>query len=198
MLELFTEWADLVKSLVSSWFSRYLTFHPENAMAPHSSTLAWKIPRTEEPGGLQSMGSLRVGHDWATSLSLLNFTFHFHELEKEMATHSSVLAWRIPGTEEPGGLPSMGSHRVGHDWSDLAAAAATFHQYLVHLFLLEIISFLGVPCKTPLSFLSASPGTPSQSPLHHSGSPLSSRFLSVREPLNFLYVHFPFSVYIPV
>ena len=53
------------------------------------------------------------------------FTFHFHTLEKEMATHSSVLAWRIPGTGEPGGLPSMGSHRVGHDWSDLAAAAAT-------------------------------------------------------------------------
>ena len=52
------------------------------------------------------------------------FTFHFHALEKEMATHSSVLAWRIPGTGEPGGLPSMGSHRVGHDWSDLAAAAA--------------------------------------------------------------------------
>ena len=52
------------------------------------------------------------------------FTFHFHALEKEMATRSSVLAWRIPGTEEPGGLPSMGSHRVGHDWSDLAAAAA--------------------------------------------------------------------------
>ena len=50
------------------------------------------------------------------------FTFHFHALEKEMATDSSVLAWRIPGTGEPGGLPSMGSHRVGHDWSDLAAA----------------------------------------------------------------------------
>ena len=49
--------------------------------------------------------------------------FHFHAMEKEMATHSSVLAWRIPGTEEPGGLLSMGSHRVGHDWSDLAAAA---------------------------------------------------------------------------
>ena len=50
--------------------------------------------------------------------------FHFHALEKEMATHSSVLAWRIPGMGEPGGLPSMGSHRVGHDWCDLAAAAA--------------------------------------------------------------------------
>ena len=58
-----------------------------------------------------------------TRLSDFPFTFHFHALEKEMATHSSVLAWRIPGMGEPGGLPSMGSHRVGHDWSDLAAAA---------------------------------------------------------------------------
>ena len=56
--------------------------------------------------------------------SNFTFTFHFYALEKEMATHSSVLAWRIPGMGEPGGLPSMGSHRVGHDWSDLAAAAA--------------------------------------------------------------------------
>ena len=78
----------------------------EKAMAPHSSTLAWKIPWTEEPGGLQSMGS---------RLSDFTFTFHFHALEKEMATHFSVLAWRIPGTGEPGGLPSMGSHRVGHN-----------------------------------------------------------------------------------
>ena len=91
-------------------------------MAPHSSTLAWKIPRMEEPGRLQSMGSGRVGHDWSASLSL--FTFHFHALEKETATHSSVLAWIIPGMGKPGGLPSMGSHRVGHNWSDLAAAAA--------------------------------------------------------------------------
>ena len=81
----------------------------EKAMAPNSSTLAWKIPWMEEPGRLQSMGSLRVGHDSAT------FTFHSHALEKEMATHASVLAWRIPGTVKPGGLPSMGSHRVRHD-----------------------------------------------------------------------------------
>ena len=59
-----------------------------------------------------------------TWLSDFLFTFHFHALEKEMATHSSVLAWRIPGTGEPGGLPSLGSHRVRQDWSDLAAAAA--------------------------------------------------------------------------
>ena len=80
-------------------------------MATHSSTLAWKIPWAEEPGRLQSMGSLRVGQ----RLSDFTFTFHFHALEKEMATHSSVLAWRIPGTEEPGGVLSMGLHRVGHD-----------------------------------------------------------------------------------
>ena len=173
-------------------------------MAPHSSTLVWKIPWTEEPGGLQSMGSLRVGHDWVTSLSLFTFmhwrrkwqptpvflpgesqgwgslvgchglwaaqswtqlkrlssssssicllqynfqwshtpkltywnTYYYKllficitfralcvHMEKEMATHSSVLAWRIPGTGEPGGLPSTGSHRVGHDWSDLVVVA---------------------------------------------------------------------------
>ena len=63
------------------------------------------------------------GWEERTRLSNLCFTFHFHALEKEMATHSSVLAWRIPGTGEPGGLPSMGLPRVGHDWSDLAAAA---------------------------------------------------------------------------
>ena len=79
-------------------------------MAPHSSTLAWKIPWAEESGGVQSVGSL----SW-TRLSNFTFTFHFHALEKEMATDSSVLAWRIPGTGEPGGLLSMESHRVGHD-----------------------------------------------------------------------------------
>ena len=65
-----------------------------------------------------------------TRLSDFTFTFHFHALEKEMATHSSALAWRIPGTAEPGGLPSLGSHRVGHDCSDLAAAAATDIKHL--------------------------------------------------------------------
>ena len=73
-------------------------------MAPHSSTLAWKILWMEEPGGLQSMGSQS-----RTQLSDFTFTFHFHALEKEMATHSSDLAWRIPGTGEPGGLWSMES-----------------------------------------------------------------------------------------
>ena len=80
-------------------------------MASHSSTLAWKIPWAEEPGRLQVHGVAKS----QTRLSNFTFTFHFHALEEEMATHSSVLAWRIPGTAGPDGLPSMGSHRVGHD-----------------------------------------------------------------------------------
>ena len=159
-------------------------------MAPHSSTLAWKIPWIEEPGRLQSMGSLRVGHDWATSLSLFTFT-HWRRkwqptpvflpgesqgrgslvgcrlwgrteldtteatsqqqqqqhvywsslvaqivknmpvmqetwiwslgqedpLKKGMATHSSILAWRVSWTEEPGRLQSVESQRIGHNWA---------------------------------------------------------------------------------
>ena len=143
----------------------------EKEMAIYFSILAWRIPWTEEPGGLYSpWGRRRVRYDlvtthkqicipvadtfcstvvtdsgegdgtplqdsclenpmdrgawWAavhgvaksrTRLSDFTFTFHFHALEKEMATHSSVLAWRIPGTGEPGGLPCMGSYRVRHD-----------------------------------------------------------------------------------
>ena len=112
----------------------------EKAMAPHSSTLAWKIPWTEEPGRLQSMGSLGQ-----TRLSDFTFTFHFHALQKERATHSSVFAWRIPGTAEPGGLLSMGLHRVGHDWSDLAAAAAYVHStwsFRIHFFFPCVFWFL--------------------------------------------------------
>ena len=80
-------------------------------MAHHSGTLPWKIPWTEEPGRLQSMG---VTRSWIR-LSDFTFTFNFHTLEKKMGTLSSVLAWRVPGMGEPGGLLSMGSHRVGHD-----------------------------------------------------------------------------------
>ena len=75
-----------------------------------------------------------------------DLTFTFHALEQEMATHSSVLAWRIPGTQEPGGLPSMGSHRVGHDWSDLAAAEMLqlhFAAFLVHK-ILHFLMILGL------------------------------------------------------
>ena len=83
-------------------------------MAPHSSTLAWKIPWTEEPGRLQSMGLLRV----KPRLSDFTFTFHVHALEKEMATHSSVLAWRIPGMREPG----VGCRLWGRTESDMTEA----------------------------------------------------------------------------
>ena len=74
------------------------------------STLAWKIPWMSEPVG----AVFGVVKSW-TRLSGFTFPFHFHALEKEMATYYSVLAWRIPGTGEPGGLLSMGLHRVGHD-----------------------------------------------------------------------------------
>ena len=82
-----------------------------------------------------------VAKTW-TRLSDFTFSFHYHALEKEMATHSSVLAWRIPGTGEPGGLPSMGSHRVGHHWSNLAAAAAARSQgRRPFMFILTLIHF---------------------------------------------------------
>ena len=88
-----TRWTFVGKAM-SLLFNMPSRLVMEKAMATHSSTLAWKIPRTEEPERLH---------------------FHFHALEKKMATHSSVLAWRIPGMGEPAGLPSVGSHRVGHD-----------------------------------------------------------------------------------
>ena len=90
------------------------TFLPEKAMAPHSSTLAWELPWTEEPGRLQSMGSQRVGQDWATSLSLFTFV---HWRRKWQPT-PVCLTGESQGWE-PGGPPSMGSHRVEHDWRDL-------------------------------------------------------------------------------
>ena len=83
----------------------------EEDMATHSSILAWRIPMDRGAWWATVYGVAKS----RTQLSDFTFTFHFHALEKEMATYSSVLAWRIPGTGEPGGLPSMGSHRVGHD-----------------------------------------------------------------------------------
>ena len=120
---------------------------PEKAMAPHSSTLAWKIPWMEEPGRLQSLGSQRVGHDWVTSLSL--FTF---------------MPWRRKWQPTPMFLPGesqrrgslvdcglMGSHRVGHDWSDLAAAAATAaisSQFCLGMHRHQLHPWKGVPSVT--------------------------------------------------
>ena len=97
--------------------SQRLHIITEKAMATHSSTLAWKIPWMEGPGRLQSMGLLGVRYDWATSLSLFTF-MHWRRKWQPLEN---------PRDGEPGGLPSMGSHRVGCDWSDLAAAAASVH-----------------------------------------------------------------------
>ena len=106
------------------------TARSEQAMAPHSNNLAWKIPWTEEPGRLQFVGSLRVGHDWAASLvaqTVKNLPAvpdtHIRSLdwedplEKGVATHSSIVSWRIPWTVEPGELQSVGSQRVGDNWA---------------------------------------------------------------------------------
>ena len=92
-------------------------------MATQSSILAWKIPWTEEPGRLQSMGSQRVGHNWETSLHSLH-SHHTLSLEKEMETWSSILAWKIPWTEELRGQQSMGSQRVRHIWGHTYARMA--------------------------------------------------------------------------
>ena len=99
---------------------------PKVAMAPHSSTLAWKIPWTEDPGRLQSMGSLRVRHDWATSLSLLC-------IGEGNGNPLQCSCLENPRDGEPDGLPSMGLHRVGHDWSNLAAAERLKLQFLAEL-----------------------------------------------------------------
>ena len=96
-------------------------WRPTPVLLPGESH-GWRSPENPMDGGAR----WAVVHGVARSriqLSNFTFTFHFHALEKEMAIYSSVLAWRIPGTGEPGGLPSMGSHRVGHDWSDLAVGS---------------------------------------------------------------------------
>ena len=94
----------------------------EKVMAPH-----FRYSCLENPHGWRSLvGCSPWGCQESDTTEWLTFTFYFHALEKEMASHSSVLSWRIPGTGELGGLPSMGLHRVGHDWSNLGAAAAAY------------------------------------------------------------------------
>ena len=102
------------KGVISVWCRRR-QWHPTPVLLPGKSYFdggAWWV----------SIYGVAQSRTW---LSDFTFTFHFYALEKEMATHSSVLAWRIPGMGEPGGFPSMGSHRVGRDWIDLAAAAVS-------------------------------------------------------------------------
>ena len=101
------------------------------------------LPR--KPHGRRSLVGCSPWGRWnRTWLSNFTFTFHFHALEKEMATHSGVLAWRIPGTGKPDGLPSMGSHRVGHDWSDLAAAAGA-HYYVPGFVYINSLNYHCIP-----------------------------------------------------
>ena len=112
-------------------------------------SLPWPVLNPMD-GGAWKAAVHQVAEGW-TRLSDFTFTFHFHALEKEMATHSSVLAWRIPGTGEPGGLPSMRSHRVGHDWSDLAAAAILSIPRLVDAWLHPSLFTWHAPYIPPVS-----------------------------------------------
>ena len=102
----------------------YLTYMQSTSGESNGNPLQYSCLENPMDGGAwwATVHGVARSRTW---LSDFTFIFHFHALEKEMATHSSVLAWRIPGTQEPGRLLSMGSHRIGHDWSDLAAAAGT-------------------------------------------------------------------------
>ena len=128
-----------------TWWSKPHTAHPNTGCAQPKQSVSilrtFKAHVTQSNGTPLQYSCLENLTDWGawwaavhgvakspTRLSDFTFTFHFHALEKEMATHSSVLAWRIPRTGEPGGLPSMRSNRVEHDWSDLAAVAAKHTQ----------------------------------------------------------------------
>ena len=128
-------WGDLGSSTFSKPWRRQ--WHPTPVLLPGKSH------------GLSSLvGCSPWGRESRTQLSDFTFTFHFHALEKEMATHVSVLAWRIPGMGEPGGLPSMGSHRVWHDWSDLAVAAAksySLKQAYLYLFCVHVFNTYYMP-----------------------------------------------------
>ena len=114
------EWVNMYKSAPQSkvW---YLDMNAMCFGEGDGTPLQYSCLENPMDGGAWWAAVHGVPKSW-TRLSDFTFTFHFHALEKEMATHCSVLAWRIPGTGEPGGLRSMGSHRVGHNWSDLAAA----------------------------------------------------------------------------
>ena len=96
------------------YLPEYLGFLSGSVREGNGTPLQYSCLENPMDGGAWWSTVHGVAKSW-TRLSDFTFTFHFHALEKEMATHSSVLAWRIPGTGEPGGLPSVGSHRVGHD-----------------------------------------------------------------------------------
>ena len=131
-----------------NWFATQLpSFYPNSVvllcliLRDDCQRRWWHPTPVLMPGKSHGRRSLVGCRPWSRMrLSNCTFTFHFHALEKEMATHSSVLAWRIPGTGEPGGLPSMGSHRVTHDWSNLAAA--TRNDYKFFFFNVQVLFVL--------------------------------------------------------
>ena len=121
-------------------FTFTLHFHAlEKEMATHFSVLAWRIPGMGKPSGLLSMGSHRVRHDWSDLAGMVknpsanagdigSIMDWEHLLEEALASHSSILAWKIPWSEKPDRLQSIGSHKVGHDWSNLACTNALCHK----------------------------------------------------------------------
>ena len=120
-------WNNLAVNHTSCWWWAFLLLRSKRNYSQVALIAQWHPTPVLLPGkshGRRSLvGCSPWGHKESDATERLHFTFHFHALEKEMAIHSSVLVWRIPGMGEPGGLPSMGSHRVGHDWSNLAVAA---------------------------------------------------------------------------
>ena len=131
----------------------------EKAMAPHSSTLPGK-----SHGRRSLVGCSPWGRDESDTTEWLHFHFSLSRIGEGNGNPLQCLVWRIPGTGEPGGLPSVGSHRVWHDWSDLAAAAVHIHPPVSHsvnscpfenrlsCYLLEEISLLSVMIKNQMSF----------------------------------------------
>ena len=124
------DWCGNYNQIISKIYSNSFRLHmggSDSRIVRSSQGTPLQYSCLENPvdGGAWQAAVLGVAKS-RTRLSDFTFTFHFYALEKEMATYSSVLAWRIPGTRKPGGLPSMGLHRVWHDWSDLAAVAAHF------------------------------------------------------------------------
>ena len=136
----YVRWWDMLINLVGGLLSQCMCVYTYICIYNHWRRQWHPIP-VLLPGNPMDRGAWwaavhGVTKSW-TQLSDFTFTFPFHALEKEMATHSNVHAWRIPGMAEPGGLLSMGSHRVGHNWSNLAAAA----YIIITLYTLTILQF---------------------------------------------------------
>ena len=146
----FRQMAKVIATLTSVHTSQLISFHwlgfiwRKFFISLHTTSPRWWHPTPvllpgKSHGWRSLVGCSPRGHEKSDTTKWLHF--HFHAVEKEMATHSSVLAWRISGMGEPGGLLSMGLHRVGHDWSDLAAAVSVYHCTSLQLFILVMGTF---------------------------------------------------------